>query len=171
MPGSNAISTRISQVIEGISTIIAECVPFHPRARYSYLPTVQDINDKKISGHQHVRAVAVSGTGNGDAFLRLAAARTVGAIVRFSVNALPRRSLASAFNQIVGPGGEMQRSAEDRWGTGDGEGGMIGIELRDGTGHIVWDFNCGGLFRCWGDAEGVVWVGVFRDQEEKDEKR
>ena len=114
-----------------------------------------------------IRALALSGTGNGDAFLKTAAARTVGAIVRFSSGVVPRRTLASAISQIAGPGGELQKSAEDRWGKGDGEGGMIGIEVMDGKGEVVYDFNCGGLFRCWGDEEDRVWVGVFRDEDEK----
>lgn len=108
-----------------------------------------------------IRAVAMSGTGNGDSFLRLGAARTAGAIVRFT----PERSLASAVNQIAGPLGELQRSAGSRWGeTGEGEGGIIGIELVDGKGEVVFNFNCGGMFRCWVDERGVERVMVFRDE-------
>lgn len=103
----------------------------------------------------------MSGTGNGDSFLRLAAARTAGAIVRFC----PNRSLASAVHQIAGAGGELQRSAGDRWGkTGEGEGGIIGIELVDGKGKVVFDFNCGGMFRCWVDEQGRERVMVFKDE-------
>ena len=101
------------------------------------------------------------GTGNGDSFLRLAAARTAGAIVRFS----PNRSLESALHQIAGSGGELERSAGDRWGkTGEGEGGIIGIELVDGKGKITFDFNCGGMFRCWVDDHGKEKVMVFKDE-------
>lgn len=101
------------------------------------------------------------GTGNGDSFLRLAAARTAGAIVRFS----PNRSLESAVSQIAGSGGELERSAGDRWGkTGEGEGGIIGIELVNGKGKIVFDFNCGGMFRCWVDDHGIEKVMVFKDE-------
>ena len=103
----------------------------------------------------------MSGTGNGDSFLRLAAARTAGAIVRFS----PNRDLASAINQIAGSRGELERSAGDRWGkTGEGEGGIIGIELVDGKGNITFDFNCGGMFRCWVDDDGKEKVMVFKDE-------
>lgn len=111
----------------------------------------------------NIHALALSGSGNGDAFLKLAAARTVGAIVRFSSGAKPQRTLASAISQVAGPGGELQQSAEERWGNGDGEGGIIGIELKNGNGEVVYDFNCGGLFRCWGDEEDRVRVGVFRE--------
>lgn len=108
-----------------------------------------------------IRAVALSGTGNGDSFLRLCAARTAGAMVRFS----PKRTLASAVNQVAGPGGELQMSAGDRWQvTGEGEGGIIGIELVEGRGEVVFDFNCRGMFRCWVDERGVERVMVFRDE-------
>ncbi|MCJ1469724.1 hypothetical protein MMC07_008365 [Pseudocyphellaria aurata] len=112
-----------------------------------------------------VQAVAISGTGNGDFFLRLAAARTAAAIVRFSAADNQPRSLASAMAQIVGPSGEMQRAAGDRWGkTSEGQGGMIGIELVGGVGRVVFDFNCGGMFRGWVDESGKVRVMVFKDE-------
>lgn len=124
--------------------------------------------DEKTSGRNSsttVHAVAMSGTGNGDFFLRLAAARTAAAIVRFSAANNQRQSLASAVTQIVGPDGEMQRAAGDRWEkTGEGEGGIIGIELVRGVGKVVFDFNCGGMFRGWVDEGGKVRVMVFRDE-------
>ncbi len=129
---------------------------------------------KEKESATQLRAIAVSGTGNGDSFLRLAACRTVGAIVRFSPpppdGLEPIRTLASALNQIAGPGGELQLSAEDRWGkTGEGEGGIIGIEFvddgkGDAKGEVVFDFNCGGMFRCWVDAHGKERVMVFREE-------
>ena len=114
------------------------------------------------------RAIAVSGTGNGDSFLRVAAARTAAAMVRFSSTPQALVSLSSAVTAIAGPGGELQRSAGRRWEkTGEGEGGIIGIEAElplratddedksiRGTGElrqgrVVFDFNCGGMFRAW----------------------
>ena len=66
---------------------------------------------------------------------------------------------------MAGAGGELQRSAGDRWGkTGEGEGGIIGIELVDGKGKIVFDFNCSGMFRCWVDDCGVEKVMVFKGE-------
>lgn len=110
-----------------------------------------------------VHAVAMSGTGNGDSFLRLAATRTAGSIVRFSSH--PARSLQSALTQIVGPGGEMQQSAGERWGhTGEGEGGTIGIEVVGGVGRVAADLNCGGMFRAWVDDEGRHRMMVFREE-------
>ncbi|PYH78162.1 asparaginase [Aspergillus uvarum CBS 121591] len=129
------------------------------------------------------RAVAVSGTGNGDSFLRTAAARTACAMSRFST---PSPSLAEAVSAVAGPGGELQRSAGDRWGsTGEGQGGIIGIEAeledpvvletgdaQDRTklrkGKVVFDFNCGGLWRAWvedsGNGEAIERVMVFRKE-------
>ncbi|EXJ89172.1 hypothetical protein A1O3_02236 [Capronia epimyces CBS 606.96] len=125
------------------------------------------------------RAVAMSGTGNGDSFLRTNAVRTAAAMCRFSA----ATSLSEAVTAVAGPGGELQSSAGNRWDrTFEGQGGIIGIELvsddldadddpsmygaspesRNGRhrtdcktrrkkrrGKVVFDFNCGGLFRAF----------------------
>ncbi|KAJ5417982.1 uncharacterized protein N7487_001532 [Penicillium crustosum] len=126
------------------------------------------------------RAIAVSGTGNGDSFLRVAAARTVAAMLRFSSPGVFPFGLADAVTAVTGPGGELQRSAGSRWNkTGEGEGGIIGIEARISPvnrasdvklhrGKVVFDFNCGGMWRAWieEDAAGneVERIMVFREQ-------
>jgi L-asparaginase len=133
------------------------------------------------------RAVAGGGTGNGDSFLRLTAVRTAASISRYSS---PQVSFADAVTAIAGPDGELQRSAGDRWNhTGEGQGGIIGIEvvddsvshgssslgkgwLKDGRkkGKVVCDFNCGGLFRAYyedGDGDRgdeVAKVMVFKEE-------
>ncbi|KAJ4305967.1 hypothetical protein N0V88_000757 [Collariella sp. IMI 366227] len=77
---------------------------------------------------------------------------------------------------VTGPGGELQRSAGGRWGrTGEGQGGMIGIEcvaVTDAKGNVLdyrsellQDFNCGGMFRAWVDEKGVAFVRVFREDQ------
>ena len=102
----------------------------------------------------------MSGTGNGDSFLRTAATRTAAAIARYA-----DRSLASSVQEIAGVGGELQRSAGDRWSkTGEGEGGIIGIELINGVGRTVFDFNCGGMFRAWTDDHGRERMMVFKEE-------
>lgn len=101
----------------------------------------------------------MSGTGNGDSFLRLAACRTAGAISRFT-----GASLQAAVTAVAGPGGELQQSAGDRWKTGEGEGGIIGIDYRNDAGVVVADFNCGGMFRAWIDEKGIDRMMVFRDE-------
>jgi L-asparaginase len=119
------------------------------------------------------RSLALSGTGNGDSFLRTAAARTVGSIARFG----GKRS-TEAVSSVTGPGGMLEQSAGDRWGrTGEGEGGMIGIAcavVRDGEGNmvetkseIVQDFNCGGMFRAWVDDRGVAFAQIWRGDTER----
>lgn len=115
------------------------------------------------------RSMGVSGTGNGDSFLRVAAARTVGSIARFA-----GAPTSEALTRVTGPSGELQRSAGSRWGrTGEGEGGMIGLELvvvRDESGDVVEtrsevvdDFNCGGMLRAWIDEAGHPCFKAFRD--------
>ncbi|KIW72831.1 hypothetical protein PV04_01000 [Phialophora macrospora] len=117
---------------------------------------------------QRRRAVAMSGTGNGDSFLRVNACRTVASICRLDSSSSP---LADAVRVVAGQQGELQRSAGDRWGkTGEGQGGIIGIEVvgeeevegvcggkkggdlkssKEMRGRVIYDFNCGGLFRAY----------------------
>ncbi|MCJ1477758.1 hypothetical protein MMC13_006431 [Lambiella insularis] len=135
------------------------CLPtFHG---YRPLPASAPTSESEKQPHPAIRAVAMSGTGNGDSFLRLDAVRTAAAIAHFA----PGRSLASAVRQVAGPGGELEGSAGERWGrTGEGEGGVIGIEVVEGRGEVVFDFNCGGMFRAWVDEGGRERVMVFREE-------
>ncbi|ETN39753.1 uncharacterized protein HMPREF1541_05979 [Cyphellophora europaea CBS 101466] len=113
------------------------------------------------------RAVALSGTGNGDSFLRTSAARSVGARCRYSSSPEP---LSKAVSAVAGPGGELQQSAGTRFGrTGEGEGGIIGIEVgASGAAEVVFDFNCLGMWRAWyeknRDGKEVPKVMVFREE-------
>lgn len=153
------IPAALNGFADGLLNVMEDCIPNF--SGHQELPCLQEKGLEKIESMSSIRAVAMSGTGNGDSFLRLAAARTAGAIVRFSRN----RSLASTIKQMAGSGGELERSAGDRWGkTGEGEGGIIGIELVDGKGKIAFDFNCGGMFRCWVDDHGKEKVMVFKDE-------
>ncbi|KAI9835875.1 MAG: hypothetical protein M1819_001773 [Sarea resinae] len=141
--------------------VFGNCLPMWKNSAYLPLPSSSYQESKTASETlKRKRAVAISGTGNGDSFLRLCAAHTTACLCRFST---PAMSLSSAVHAVSGPDGELQRSAGLRWGkTGEGEGGMIGIELSDEKGELVWDFNCGGMFRGYVDADGRVKVGVFR---------
>jgi L-asparaginase len=78
---------------------------------------------------------------------------------------------------VAGPGGELQRSAGDRWGArGEGEGGIIGIEsavvaegpyqILEVRSEIAHDHNCGGMYRAWIDEEGKARYQVFKDKPE-----
>ena len=149
-----------------LSELVQDCFPQFLRhsRHYSPLDEVSGVTgaDGASDGNQW-RAVAMSGTGNGDSFLRTDAARTTAAICRYSTEYVP---FADAVSQVTGPGGELQRSAGSRWNrTGEGQGGIIGLEVcsrGSSTGHesdgrekrlktaeVVFDFNCGGLWRAW----------------------
>lgn len=140
-----ASSSPLVTLTEPLRGLLADCLP----TPFVYTP---------LPGkYTTTRSMAASGTGNGDSFLRTGALRTVGAMARFKPE-----STRLAVTHVAGPGGELQRSAGDRFGrTGEGEGGVIGIEsavVRDGNGRVVdsrsevlMDFNCNGMFRAWLD--------------------
>lgn len=135
---------------------LTDCIP----TLTGYLPLSQDVEDESTDKPPRIQAVAMSGTGNGDSFLRLSAARTAAAMTRFTYPPLP---LSVSVTRMAGPKGMLQQSAGDRWHkTGEGEGGIIGIEMRAGRGEVVADFNCGGLFRAWVDERGDERMMVFR---------
>ncbi|KAL8797757.1 MAG: hypothetical protein Q9195_000109 [Heterodermia aff. obscurata] len=150
-----------AMVPDGLINAFADCMPTM-NGGYNQVPHNLPLDEKQrsASSTRSYRAVAMSGTGNGDSFLRTAATRTAAAMVRWS-----SQSLAASVQDIAGAGGELQRSAGDRWGkTSEGEGGIIGIELVDGAGRIVFDFNCGGMFRAWTDDSGNERMMVFREE-------
>ncbi|KAF2171572.1 hypothetical protein M409DRAFT_63796 [Zasmidium cellare ATCC 36951] len=145
--------------LTNITSAFQDCLPALPR--YALVPS----SSQPLSS---VRAVAMSGTGNGDSFLRVNAVRTAAAIARYSslpgTSSWSRVYLQRAVQAVAGPHGQLQHSAGDRWKkTGEGEGGIIGIELVDGEGKIVFDFNCGGMFHAWVDDEGKGRFELFQD--------
>jgi L-asparaginase len=155
----NGPAVMVSGALKGI---MAECLP----TPWIYSPLAAAPADLT-----RTRSVAVSGTGNGDSFLRTGAARTVGSIARFAGD-----TSAAAVTRVTGRDGELQKSAGDRWGkTGEGEGGMIGIEcivvkdvdgrVVEGRSELLQDYNCGGMFRAWVDEHGVAVARVFRDDD------
>lgn len=142
------------------------------------LPTLRTYSPMSLDdwhrGSTTTRSMGASGTGNGDSFLRTNAVRTVAAMARWK----PETS-RKALSHVAGRGGELQKSAGDRWRkTGEGEGGIIGIEcaiVRDSKGRVVdarseilMDFNCGGMFRAWidehGDHKMSVWTNGASDE-------
>ena len=149
-----------------ITDLVQDCFPQSlPHSRYySLIDATSGVTGADgASNEDQWRAVAMSGTGNGDSFLRTDAARTTAAICRYSTGHV---SLSAAVKQVAGPGGELQRSVSSRWNrTGEGQGGIIGLEVcsrGSSTGYefngrkkqlksaqVVFDFNCGGLWRAW----------------------
>jgi L-asparaginase len=89
-------------------------------------------------------------------------------------------TLADAVTAVAGPGGELQRSAGQRWNiTGEGEGGIIGIEADSASttgilsgqlrrGRVVFDFNSGGMWRAYieedSDGKDKEVIMVFREE-------
>ncbi|KAK1976096.1 asparaginase [Colletotrichum cereale] len=156
---------------DALRGLMADCLP--SLRTYAPLPTGLGGGGSSSSGTPTTtttttRAIAVSGTGNGDSFMRVAAGRTVGAVARWKP-----LSGADAVSFVSGPGGELQKSAGDRWRvTGEGEGGVIGIEVavaRDAGGRVVGarsavlqDFNCNGMYRAWIGDDGRAYAKIYR---------
>jgi len=181
--GASAVSGRnegpVFGLSDGLRGLVADCLPglgLHGAPRYEPVRT-----GKGRWGGQAktiTRATAISGTGNGDSFLRLNAVRTVSAIARYAGRgrSCDRPSLREAMREITGPGGELEKSAGERWRkTGEGEGGMIGIEcvivrcggeVSEVRTEVVQDYNCGGMFRAWVDEEGKAVCRVWREDQE-----
>lgn len=146
--------------------VLADCLP----TPLVYSPVLSSLQASS-SLTTTTRSFATSGTGNGDSFLRVSAGRTAAAMARWKPV-----SSAVALSQVTGPDGELQRSAGDRWmATGEGEGGMIGIEsvvVRDVEGRVVeartevlQDHNCPGMFRAWVDDHDKAIFRVWREGE------
>lgn len=162
--GVEAYLRRPGPVLElsgALKGLLSDCFP----SLGLYAPVPRDEREEKV-----YRATAMSGTGNGDSFLRMNAVRTASAIARYRGSST---SLQAAITEVAGPGGELVQSAGDRWKkTGEGEAGIIGIELRttrDGEGNvirakseIVDDYNCGGMFRAAVDENGKAVMRVWR---------
>lgn len=145
---------KIDKLSRGeLGSLLSECLPSLGTSTAPE-PQPRPIEKPVLTRH----AVAISGTGNGDSFLRLCAARTTAAYSRFT-----HTSLSSATMWMAGPGGELQKSAGDRWDrVHEGVGGMIGIELVGDKAHIVQDFNGGGMFRAWMEEDGSIQCRVFK---------
>jgi L-asparaginase len=155
----------LSETLKGL---VADCLPsLSSLSSYSSLPTH---GSTPMKGDRTFRSTGMSGTGNGDSFLRLNAVRTASAIAKYRNK---KKSLQEAVTEITGPQGDLEKSAGDRWRkTGEGEGGIIGIELsvvtdangfiKSATSHIVDDFNCGGMFRAYVDQSGKHIMRVWK---------
>ena len=106
-------SISLSSAMKGV---LADCLP--GLSLHSPLSTMEPpLSSLRLTpmddldGFTMIRSTAISGTGNGDSFLRTAAARTASAIVKYKQHT----PLWQAVKEITGPNGELQRSAGDRW--------------------------------------------------------
>ncbi|KAI1816579.1 L-asparaginase precursor [Poronia punctata] len=159
----------VVELSSNLGAFLADCLP----TPFMYSPIAS--RQGWWSGDAEVeitRSTALSGTGNGDSFLRVAAARSAVAIARWA-----RLPASDAVSQIAGRGGELERSAGPRWGkTGEGEGGMIGVDCaiaRDRSGTVVYArseviqaHNCAGMFRAWIKDDGSPSVSIWREEED-----
>jgi len=162
----------VVELSSNLRSFLADCLP--TPFMYTPLTSQHSYSDWPRGADIEVtRSTALSGTGNGDSFLRVAAARSVVAITRWA--GLPA---SEAVSNIAGPSGELQNSAGPRWGkTGEGEGGMIGIDCaiaRDKSGAIVFTrseviqaHNCAGMLRAWIKDDGSPAVSIWREEEGK----
>ena len=169
----------VVELSRALCRLLADCLPLPSPMPYIYspLPSTSTLPMESAATATATttptttttRSIGLSGTGNGDSFLRVSAAHTVAAMAQYKPV-----SSASALGAVAGPGGVLQNSAGTRWGrTGEGEGGLIGIELalvRHGgelcqvRTAIIQDYNCGGMFRTWIDDAGQAQVRIFRDE-------
>lgn len=147
-----------SRFDSAVSTLMGDCLPI-------------PINGNPAKPKIVTTSTAMSGTGNGDSFLRTAAVRTASAISRYRGD-----PLRDAIAEITGSNGELQRSAGKRWKkTGEGEGGIIGVESKVVRCHgddiyahssfIVDDYNCGGMFRAFIDDSEQAICRVWRKEQ------
>ncbi|KAF1993909.1 N-terminal nucleophile aminohydrolase [Amniculicola lignicola CBS 123094] len=142
-----------------ISGLLGHCMPSISHSSSSGIGLSKSLLTERPSFIRH--AVGLSGSGNGDSFIRMIAARTTAAKSRFAST-----SLSDAITWMAGPGGELQKSAGDRWGkVHEGIGGIIGIELVGTKSAVLCDYNCGGMFRAWTDKEGKQRCLIFREDD------
>jgi L-asparaginase / beta-aspartyl-peptidase len=95
------------------------------------------------------RTCAVSGTGQGEYFIRQVIAYDVCALIEYR-----QLSLAQAAHEVIH--GKLQRAG--------GEGGLIAL---DPAGDIVMDFNSVGMFRGARDSRGLREIGMYRETKGK----
>jgi L-asparaginase len=155
-----SIFSHTDYVLKLSTQFLQDCIPLRLDTLFS--KKVEYISIKQ-EPTRRTRAVGISGTGSGDTFVRLAAVRTTAAAARFHG---PTMSLRRAMNEMAGPDGEIQLSAGSHWGTtGEGEAGMIGIELVDQIGAISISFNTPGMFRGLVTIDGEYNIGIFADDD------
>ncbi|KAI0093308.1 asparaginase [Irpex rosettiformis] len=99
-----------------------------------------------IRRRKSVSAIGVSGTGDGDYFIRLASAASIGHRVRYK-----NESLEKATRNCVE---ELRR-----------DNGMGGVIALDNHGNVAMPLNCSGMYRGVIRADGVPKTAIFDDDE------
>ncbi|KAI0666567.1 asparaginase [Trametes maxima] len=101
---------------------------------------------RRFLGKSHKVAVGVSGTGDGDYFIRLATASTIGRRMKYK-----RESLYAATKACV----EELRQ----------DGGVGGVIALDNAGNVAMPMNCSGMYRGVIYEDGVPKTAIFDDDE------
>jgi beta-aspartyl-peptidase (threonine type) len=91
-------------------------------------------------------SAAISGTGEGEFFIRLSAARTIAALVE-----LKGLSLQAAVDEVV---------QTELTGLG-GHGGVIAVAP---DGQMAWSFNTSGMYRARIASDTPLAVGIYKDE-------
>jgi len=105
------------------------------------------VGDSPIIGagtYANNNTCAISCTGQGEYFIRLAAAHEVSCLIEYK-----KLSLQQACNEVIG----------NKLTQIGGEGGLIAI---DKEGNIEFAFNTPGMYRGMKTGEGKSWVGIYR---------
>jgi beta-aspartyl-peptidase (threonine type) len=106
------------------------------------------IGDSPVIGagtYANNETVAVSATGTGEFFIRLAVAHDISALIDYA-----RLSVARAAQTAIDKVGEL-----------GGDGGVIALGRR---GRLATPFNTTGMFRGWVTEDGEVVVKIFGDE-------
>jgi len=98
----------------------------------------------KLRGRHQTRAIGVSGTGDGDYFIRLATCSTIARRVRFKGESIRVASEACVE--------DLRR-----------DGGLGGVIVLDERGNYSMPLNCEGMYRGVIKEDGDAKVAIFRD--------
>jgi beta-aspartyl-peptidase (threonine type) len=109
------------------------------------------VGDSPIIGagtYANNKTCAVSGTGQGEFFIRLSVARDVSSLMEYK-----SWSVEKAANKVI----------HDKL---TGLGGTGGIIALDHNGRIAMPFNTPGMYRAWMKGDGVAHVSMFKNEGE-----
>ncbi len=107
------------------------------------------VGDSPIIGagtYANNQSCAVSGTGDGEFFMRQVVAYDICALVAYR-----KMTLEQAVNEVI----------HEKLGATGGTGGVIAV---DPAGNIAMDFNTVGMFRAARDSHGRREIAVYRDK-------
>jgi len=134
---TNKLVGRIGDTPSMGSGFWAEEWPVHGRLRRVW---------NRLRGKHATRAVGVSGTGDGDYFIRLATASTIGRRMRYL-----NEPLEEASKHCVE---ELRK-----------DGGIGGVIALDNKGNVAMPMNCSGMYRGVIREDGTPKTAIFDDDE------